>query len=268
MIDAWKAELVQADENRVYRCLGGALTVCIFYAQYELAAVPAREQVAEQRGANAADVQDTGWARRKAGADGGGCVHGRREYSSRPVTISPGPEPGRGVLARPEQVQADPRLHEEDTAHARIEFMRPGHLPRRDFRDVRDIEADMTRPERQRRQNAGQQLAVTPRFARHRERDNAGIDIESRIATRADEAAGQADAGHHGTVMVAVLELAGQRLDDPRATSESTWIDLPLTIRLKRSADAMPGSASRSSAIRHERRMNNVQASRVPTLKI
>ena len=57
-------------ENRLDRLLGGALDVGVLDAQDELSAVMARERPREERGAGAAQVQETGGARREAGANG------------------------------------------------------------------------------------------------------------------------------------------------------------------------------------------------------
>src|SRR5439155_19641966 len=57
-------------ENRLDRLLGGALDVGVLDAQDELSTVMARERPREERGAGTAQVQETGGARREAGANG------------------------------------------------------------------------------------------------------------------------------------------------------------------------------------------------------
>ena len=47
--------------------LGGALAICVFDAQDELAAVAPRVEPGKQGGANAAYMQDAGGTRRKIG---------------------------------------------------------------------------------------------------------------------------------------------------------------------------------------------------------
>ena len=56
------------------RRIGAALAVGVLDAQQELAAVVAGEQVVEQRGAGAADVQQAGRAGGEAGANGHGAA--------------------------------------------------------------------------------------------------------------------------------------------------------------------------------------------------
>src|SRR3546814_7994473 len=58
-------------EDRVDRGLGGAGAVGILDAQQEIAAVVAREQPVEQRGARAADLEETRRRRREARDDAG-----------------------------------------------------------------------------------------------------------------------------------------------------------------------------------------------------
>ena len=57
-------------EDRLHRFVGGALAVGVLDAQQEFAAAPARLQPAVQRGARAADVQETGGTGGETGADG------------------------------------------------------------------------------------------------------------------------------------------------------------------------------------------------------
>ena len=64
-------------QDGVHRLGGGALEVGVLDAQDEGAAVLARIQPGEQRGARAADVQVTGGARGKSGANG----HGNGRWS-------------------------------------------------------------------------------------------------------------------------------------------------------------------------------------------
>src|SRR3546814_19903482 len=64
-------------EDRVDRGLGGAGAVGILDAQQELAAVVAREQPVEQRGARAADMEETRRRRREARDDAGNSQIGR-----------------------------------------------------------------------------------------------------------------------------------------------------------------------------------------------
>src|SRR3546814_1152250 len=64
-------EPAQPVEDRVDRGLGGAGAVGILDAQQELAAVVAREQPVEQRGARAADMEETRRRRREARDDAG-----------------------------------------------------------------------------------------------------------------------------------------------------------------------------------------------------
>ena len=65
-----QAEPRQAVEDRGDRGLGGAGAVGVLDAQQELAAVVAREQPVEERGARAADMQEAGRRGGEAGDDG------------------------------------------------------------------------------------------------------------------------------------------------------------------------------------------------------
>ena len=67
-----QAEPIQALEDHPRRCLGAALAVGVLDAEQEFAAVVAGEQVVEQRGPGAADMQQAGRAGGEAGADGHG----------------------------------------------------------------------------------------------------------------------------------------------------------------------------------------------------
>jgi len=65
-----KAEPAQALEDRADRRFGRALAVGVLHAQPEGAAVMAREQPVEQRGARATDMQEAGRRGGEAGDDG------------------------------------------------------------------------------------------------------------------------------------------------------------------------------------------------------
>jgi hypothetical protein len=81
-----EAEPLHAVEDRLDRGVGRALAVGVLDAQQEAPAVLAREQVREQRGARAADVQETGRAGREAGDDGHGQAFQRaRDFSRGPT---------------------------------------------------------------------------------------------------------------------------------------------------------------------------------------
>ena len=67
---------LHAVQDHLRRFVGGALAVGVLDAQDELAAMTARIQPGEQRRAHAADVQQTGRTRRKAGTDGHGGIVG------------------------------------------------------------------------------------------------------------------------------------------------------------------------------------------------
>src|SRR5205807_10074986 len=64
-----ETEPSQAVENGVDRRLGRALAIGVFDPQQHAAAVRARKQPVEQRGARAADVEKAGGRRREAGND-------------------------------------------------------------------------------------------------------------------------------------------------------------------------------------------------------
>src|SRR5207302_8320297 len=64
-----EAEPAEALEDGARRLLGRALAVRVLDAQHEHAAVVAREEVAEERGAHAPDVERAGGARREARPD-------------------------------------------------------------------------------------------------------------------------------------------------------------------------------------------------------
>ena len=66
-------EPAHAVEDRVDRRLGRAGAIGILDAQQELAAVMAREQPVEQRGARAADMEEAGRRGREAGDDRRAC---------------------------------------------------------------------------------------------------------------------------------------------------------------------------------------------------
>jgi hypothetical protein len=96
-----EAEPGEVGEDGLLGLSRGALEVGVLDAEHEASALGAREEVVEERGAGAADVEVAGGRRREADADGAGPSVGGGGESPSEVEMAGGPDVREEAHAQP-----------------------------------------------------------------------------------------------------------------------------------------------------------------------